>query len=263
MRKITNFLFALWLPVLACQSGPSAPPSGVSEKNRMEKPETLSADTIIPVERPTKTEAAAEMPASGQAPDSGNRAAGVGDPIPQKSGFSEVVVLDPSIKLDIRYATANNFTKSKIYDCPRCLLRPEAAEAIATANKALKRKGYTLKMFDCYRPRPYQQRLWDKVPNPDYVTPPAKGSMHSRGAAVDLTIVDAQGRELDMGTAYDFFGKEAHTDYKNLPPKVLENRELLRTTLEAVGFKGIRTEWWHFSYQKRNYALSDYLWPCP
>jgi D-alanyl-D-alanine dipeptidase len=170
--------------------------------------------------------------------------------------------LDPSIRLDIRYATTDNFTKSKIYDCPQCLLRPEAAEAVVIAHKALKKKGLGLKMFDCYRPRPYQQRLWDKVPNPDYVTPPAKGSMHSRGAAVDLTIVDANGKELDMGTPYDFFGPEAHTDNNKLPQKVLANRRLLREALEAVGFKAIRTEWWHFSYQRKSWPLSDYVWPC-
>ena len=179
-----------------------------------------------------------------------------------KSGFSDVPALDPSIKLDIRYATADNFTKSKIYDCPRCLLRPEAAKALVKAHKNLQKKGLGLKMFDCYRPRPYQQRLWDKVPNPDYVTPPAKGSMHSRGAAVDLTIVDKAGKELDMGTPYDFFGKEAHTDNLNLPAQVLTNRRLLREALEAVGFKGIRTEWWHFSFQGKDYPLSSYVWPC-
>ncbi|MDX1910439.1 MAG: D-alanyl-D-alanine dipeptidase [Saprospiraceae bacterium] len=186
-------------------------------------------------------------------------------PLPQSAaqkGFSDVAILDPGIRLDIRYATTDNFTQSKIYDCPRCLLRPEAAEAVVKAHKILKKKGLGLKMFDCYRPQPYQQRLWDKVPNPDYVTPPAKGSMHSRGAAVDLTIVDAQGKELDMGTPYDFFGREAHTDNLNLPAKVLENRRLLRETMEAVGFKGIRTEWWHFSYQAKKWPLSDYVWPC-
>ncbi len=177
-------------------------------------------------------------------------------------GFTDVAELDKKIRMDIRYATSNNFTHSKIYDCPRCLLRPEAAAALADAHKALQRKGYGFKMFDCYRPRPYQQRLWDKVPNPDYVTPPNKGSMHSRGAAVDLTIVDAEGKELDMGTAYDFFGRAAHTDHNDLPAKVLANRKLLRETLEAYGFKGIRTEWWHFSYQGKDYPLSDYVWPC-
>ncbi|MEI6409935.1 MAG: M15 family metallopeptidase, partial [Bacteroidota bacterium] len=167
-----------------------------------------------------------------------------------------------SIRLDIRYATTNNFTKAKIYDCPRCLLRPEPARAIATAQAKLQKQGFGLKMFDCYRPRPYQQRLWDKVPNPDYVTPPAKGSMHSRGAAVDLTIVDDQGKELQMGTPYDFFGVEAHTDYTKLSAEVLKNRELLRKTMEEVGFKGIRTEWWHFSFQRKDFALSSYVWPC-
>ena len=176
--------------------------------------------------------------------------------------FVDIITLDPTIRLDIRYATTDNFTKSKIYDCPRCLLRPEAADGVVAAHKALKKKGLGLKMFDCYRPRPYQQRLWDKVPNPDYVTPPAKGSMHSRGAAVDLTIVDATGKELDMGTPYDFFGREAHTDNNNLPAKVLANRRILREALEASGFKGIRTEWWHFSYQSKTWPLSDYVWPC-
>ncbi|GEM_PF-322647 len=180
----------------------------------------------------------------------------------KRHGFADVSALDASILLDIRYATTSNFTNAKIYDCPRCLLRPDAATALVRAHNALKKKGMGLKMFDCYRPRPYQQRLWDKVPNPDYVTPPAKGSMHSRGAAVDLTIVDAKGKELDMGTPYDFFGREAHTDYTGHSAAVQANRDLLRTTLQAVGFKGIRTEWWHFSYQGKDFPLSNYVWPC-
>ncbi len=178
-------------------------------------------------------------------------------------GFTDVAKLDPTIRLDIRYATKNNFTKSQIYDCPACLLRPEVAQALVKAHKKLQAKGYGLLMFDCYRPQPYQQRLWDKKPDPNYVTPPAKGSMHSRGAAVDLTIVDKTGKPLNMGTEYDYFGKEAHYDYTKLPETVLKNRKLLRETMESVGFKGIRTEWWHFSYKGKSYALSDYVWPCP
>lgn len=180
----------------------------------------------------------------------------------EKNEFLDLHVLDSSIRLDIRYATTNNFTQAQIYDCARCLLRAEAAQAIVKAHRMLQRNGMGLKMFDCYRPRPYQQRLWDKVPNPDYVTPPEKGSMHSRGAAVDLTIVDAQGKELDMGTSYDFFGPEAHYDYTRLSGKVLANRKLLRRTLEASGFQGIRTEWWHFSYREKSYPLSDFVWDC-
>jgi D-alanyl-D-alanine dipeptidase len=86
--------------------------------------------------------------------------------------------------------------------------------------------------------------------------------MHSRGAAVDLTVVDATGKELNMGTEFDFFGVEAHTDNLNLPAEVLKNRQILREAMEAAGFRGIRTEWWHFSYQKKQYPLSDYVWPC-
>lgn len=178
------------------------------------------------------------------------------------AGFVDIYQVAPTIRLDIRYATTNNFTGSKIYDCAQCYLRPETAQALARAQVQLQRQGLSLKLFDCYRPRPYQQRLWDKVPNPDYVAPPAKGSMHSRGAAVDLTIVDAQGKELDMGTPYDFFGREAHTDYTQLPDSVLKNRQLLRRVMEEAGLKGIRTEWWHFSYQKKLYPLSDWVWDC-
>ena len=205
-----------------------------------------------PVVQPSKSKKPSSLPTS--SPISSEDAA--------KHGFADIEAIDPTIQLDIRYATVHNFTKAKIYDCPKCLLRPEAAEALKRAHKVLQNKGLRFKMFDCYRPGPYQQRLWDKVPNPDYVTPPAKGSMHSRGAAVDLTIVDANGHELDMGTPYDFFGKEAHTDYTQLSATVQANRKLLRTTLEAVGFKGIRTEWWHFSYQIKDFPLSSYVWPC-
>lgn len=177
-------------------------------------------------------------------------------------GFTDVAALKAGILFDIRYATKNNFTKSKIYDCPACLLRPAVAEALVKAQKNLQKKGLGLIMYDCYRPRPYQQRLWDKKPDPNYVTPPAKGSMHSRGAAVDLGIVDKDGKLLDMGTEYDFFGPEGHYDYTKLPTKVINNRKLLRETMEAAGFRGIRTEWWHFSYKGKSYELSDYVWKC-
>lgn len=262
MIKIALFFFSIILPVFACQSGTQTPPIQVEQTETSKT--GVSLDSMA-TEQPSEIDPAVEAstpPSTAPISVAPDRSQKPVSRTPETGGFSDVAALDPGIRLDIRYATANNFTKSKIYDCPRCLLRPEAAEAIVKANKALKAKGFSLKMFDCYRPRPYQQRLWDKVPNPDYVTPPAKGSMHSRGAAVDLTIVDAQGKELDMGTPYDFFGKEAHTDYKGLSAKVLQNRNLLRNALEAVGFKGIRTEWWHFSYQKKNYPLSDYLWPC-
>jgi zinc D-Ala-D-Ala dipeptidase len=178
------------------------------------------------------------------------------------NGFVELISIDKSIKIDIKYATTDNFVKEKMYNCGKCFLRPEVADAIAKANKELNKKGLGLKMFDCYRPRPFQQKLWDKVPDDRYVTNPKKGSMHNRGAAVDLTLVDKNGKELDMGTPFDFFGEKAYQTCTTLPKEVLENRKTLNTALENVGFKTIRTEWWHFSYTKKKYQLSDWFWDC-
>ncbi len=248
-------------------------PPSAARKN-VTPPDVIRPDTIMPDSTPVEV-APEEIPAKSEQaprPDAMHKpratAPMVSSPAPgfagaeAAKGFVDIQVLEPSIRLDIRYATTNNFTQSQIYDCPRCLLRPEAAQAIVRAHRLLQRQGMGLKLFDCYRPQPYQQRLWDKVPNPDYVTPPDKGSMHSRGAAVDLTIVDAQGNELDMGTPYDFFGPEAHYTYTRLPGKVLANRRLLRRTMENAGLQGIRTEWWHFSYQSKEYPLSDWVWDC-
>ncbi len=173
--------------------------------------------------------------------------------------------LDQSIAMDLRYATTNNFVEEKMYDCGRCFMRPNAARALVAAHQALQKQGYGLKMFDCYRPRPVQQKLWDKVPNPNYVARPWKGSEHNRGVAVDLTIVDENGEQLDMGTKYDFFGKEAHTYYSNFEnDAVIKNRQLLRRTLRKYGFQHIRTEWWHYSYKEKvvSREISDMLWAC-
>lgn len=170
--------------------------------------------------------------------------------------------LDSTIIIDMRYATTNNFVKEKMYDCSRCFLRPEVANRIVQAHQMLQEGGLGLKMLDCFRPRPIQQKLWDKFQDPRYVTPPSKGSMHNRGAAVDLTIVNEKGEQLDMGTPFDYFGKEAHHAYTNLSKEVLENRKLLKNTMAAVQLKPITTEWWHYSFQSKRYELSDMMWNC-
>ena len=176
--------------------------------------------------------------------------------------WTEVTRLIPTIVLDMRYATTDNFVKEKLYDCGRCFLRPGAAMALSKIQVTLQQKGLGLKMFDCFRPRPIQQKLWDMVPNPSYVTRPSKGSMHNRGLAVDVTIVNSTGKELDMGTGFDFFGRKAHQDYTNLPKEVLDNRKLLKETFEKFGFRSIRTEWWHYSYRVKKHPLSDMRWSC-
>jgi D-alanyl-D-alanine dipeptidase len=164
--------------------------------------------------------------------------------------------------IDIKYATTDNFVKEKIYPCARFFLRPKVADALLLVNKELKTQGYRLKLFDGYRPRPAQQNLWDKVPDPNYVAPPSKGSMHNRGVAVDLTITDMTGKEFNMGTPYDFFGPQAHHDYTNLPKEVLQIRTKLKAVMEKHGFQSIRTEWWHYSFATGSYPLDDWQWRC-
>lgn len=178
--------------------------------------------------------------------------------------WADIMDLDPSINLDLRYASTDNFVEEKMYECGRCFLRKAVAKSLVKAHQALQAQGYGgLKMYDCYRPRPIQWALWKKVPNPNYVADPRKGSMHNRGSAVDLTIVDASGVELDMGTGFDFFGKEAHHDYLGHPEVVQKNRDVLKSIMDQNGFRSIRTEWWHYSYRPQRYEISDMIWECP
>jgi zinc D-Ala-D-Ala dipeptidase len=174
----------------------------------------------------------------------------------------DITTLDKSIILDIRYATPNNFTQKVLYPCAKAYLRRPVALALVAAQKKFKAKGFSLKIYDAYRPLAVQWKLWEMYGNPDYVADPRKGSMHNRGAAVDVSLVDKKGQELDMGTPFDFFGEKAHTDYKNLPQKVRANRYLLRSILKSVGFSEIKTEWWHYSYTLQNFTLSDMPFEC-
>lgn len=175
----------------------------------------------------------------------------------------ELVALDPTILLDIRYATDSNFVGQVMYDCPRCFLRPAAARAVVDAHRELQTEGLGLKMFDCYRPRDVQWKLWEIYPKPGYVADPRKGSIHNRGGAVDLTIVDSLGQELPMGTGFDFFGPKANHTYTDLPKRVLANRQKLKALMAKHGFSAIRSEWWHYNYRGEKYELADEEWNCP
>ena len=164
--------------------------------------------------------------------------------------------------IDIKYATTDNFVKEAVYPCGRCFLKLVAARALTKIRLQLMKEGYNLKLFDCYRPRPVQYKLWEKVPNPNYVARPWEGSMHNRGTAVDLTLTDKSGKEIDMGTPYDFFGPKAHHDNTTLSKEVLNSRTRLKSIMEKNGFQSIRTEWWHYSLSSGSYPLEDWQWPC-
>lgn len=164
---------------------------------------------------------------------------------------------------DLRYATENNFLKAKVYDCAECYTRVKTAKALIKANKALKEKGYRIKFFDCYRPNSVQYKMWKIVPNPQYVANPVKGSIHNKGGAVDITLETLQGKELDMGTDFDYFGKRAYHDNLDLPQEVLTNRKILKETMEAHGFWSIRTEWWHYNLSTAsNDKVANFKWDC-
>lgn len=172
--------------------------------------------------------------------------------------------LSTEFAYEIRYATANNFIGETLYDCPQCLLRPEVADALLQANQYFCELGYRIKIYDCYRPLDVQKKMWSIMPRPGYVgNPYGNGSIHNRGAAVDLTLETLEGCYVEMGSDYDYFGKEAHIDYYNFVPDILENRKLLFEGMRKFGFSPIRTEWWHFNYKRnRSYKILNTLLPC-
>lgn len=168
----------------------------------------------------------------------------------QKHRLVNIQELDSTILIDVRYATENNFTGQKLYETNKVYLIKEAARDLIKAHKYLKEKyNLRLKIYDGYRPLSVQKKMWAIMPDDRYVANPAKGSRHNRGCAVDLTLVDSLGNELDMGTPYDDFTEKSHIDYKNLPPEVLRNRKILQEAMTKFNFTPMRTEWWHFDYK--------------
>ena len=181
----------------------------------------------------------------------------------QQSDFVRLKDLSSDFVYELKYATPDNFLKQAVYDCGECYLRKSTAEALVKANEAFKQLGYRIKLFDCYRPLSVQKKMWKILPGTHYVANPAKGSKHNRGAAVDLTLVDAQGKELNMGTPFDFFGKEAHHTYTEHTKEVLENRKLLKETLDKYNFKSIYSEWWHYEYRPEMQSkVENFEWQC-
>lgn len=197
-----------------------------------------------------------------------------GAPLRPEPGFVSLTDVDPSIELDIRYAGTENFVGAVVdgYEAARCLLTPEAAHALASVQSGLRARGLGLRVFDCYRPRravahfvrwaqdpedtATRARHYPFVPKGELIDRGyiAEGSSHSRGSAVDLTLVGPEGDALDMGTPFDFFDPRSHTESGEVPAAARENRLLLRDAMVAGGFRNLPEEWWH-------YALVDEPWP--
>jgi zinc D-Ala-D-Ala dipeptidase len=169
----------------------------------------------------------------------------------------------PGIQIDVRYATKDNFMKRELYPVARAFLRAPAAEALRRVQQERAMEGLGLKVWDAYRPYHVTEAMWEPIRNPDYVADPAKGSRHNRGAAVDLTLIDSRGYELQMPTAYDDFTPRAGHAYTDLSRQMIINRARLRAVMEKHGFEPLLSEWWHYDFrgweqfELMNVALED------
>lgn len=153
----------------------------------------------------------------------------------------------PELDIELAYYTENNFTGQKIYDDPTAYLRRGTADKLRKVSGEVAGEGYRLKIWDAYRPHRAQHKLWEIMPDSRYVTNPHKGfSSHSRGCAVDLTLVDAAGQELDMPSSFDEFTPRADRDYSDVSPVQAVNSRYLEEVMVRHGFVSISYEWWHF-----------------
>lgn len=161
-------------------------------------------------------------------------------------GLVKINDIDDSILTDMKYATDDNFMKRKLYPLDLAVLQLETAKKLKAANDKAKEHGLLLKIYDAYRPLSVQKLMWDLIHNSDFVANPEYGSIHNRGAAVDVTLVDNDGNEILMPSTFDEFSDKARIDYMDLPSAAIKNRELLANIMVSCGFTRLDSEWWHF-----------------
>lgn len=174
------------------------------------------------------------------------------------SQLVELAKVDFSIKQEMVYATPKNFLKQKVYASPKCLLRKSVAESLSRVQHTLKMEGLGLKVWDCYRPLSIQKKMWELKPDARYVSFPATGSKHNRGAAVDVTLVGKDGEEMEMPTSFDDFTERAHRGYRNASKVAQRNSRRLEEVMKKEGFIGLPTEWWHFDHESwEKFSVED------
>lgn len=188
-------------------------------------------------------------------------------PVILTEGAALVEIAPPAfdVDFDIAYATANNFTGKPVYTRPGCYLHEEAAKLLTRAVELAADIGLRLHLFDTFRPTEAQWVLWNHTPDPGFLADPRRGSPHSRGVAVDLTLVDGTGRALDMGTGFDAFTPLSHHGSREIGPQAARNRHLLIGLMTAAGWDFYRNEWWHYQmFDSRHFPLiSDRALACP
>jgi D-alanyl-D-alanine dipeptidase len=163
------------------------------------------------------------------------------------AGLVPLESVKPPILSEVRYATHNNFTGEALYPLPRLFLHQDTARALERVQRDLRKRGLGLKIWDAYRPLQVQQKMWNLIRDERYVSNPAKNKgRHTRGTAVDVTLVDHLGRELPMPSDFDDFTDRAHRNYGGGSQAQRRNRKLLEDVMSKHGFIGYPTEWWHF-----------------
>jgi len=175
----------------------------------------------------------------------------------EKVGLVEIKQPDYEVELQIAYATEQNFTGSAVYGASGCYLREEASEKLQKAIKLAKLQGMRLRVFDAWRPLEVQQALWNHTPDPDFLSPPETGSVpHCRGVAVDLTLIDSNGNDLDMGTGFDEFTILSHHGNMEVSAQAQANRYLLMGIMLTAGWDFYSNEWWHYQlFNCRDYPI--------
>ena len=172
-------------------------------------------------------------------------------------GFVNVLDLDPTLIVDLPYSVRGNIMGQPVYPVNKALLRREVAEALIVIHrKLIAEKDLRIKIWDGYRPFSIQEQFWSEYPNSEYVAEPIRsktgemleGSNHSRGAAVDCTMVDAKGNDVEMPSLFDDFSERAHRNFMGATQKAIYHRQLLENSMHAGGFTGFSSEWWHFDF---------------
>lgn len=166
------------------------------------------------------------------------------------------VIAQKNLLIELAYATEENFTQQKIYQNNPCFLHTQAHSCLMHAFKLAQAIGYGIKIFDAFRPTEAQEKLWEICPNSMYVADPKKGSPHSRGIAIDLTLIDENLQEIDMGTPFDSFDEISHHGNLEISEAAQKNRFILMGIMTTANFDFYKNEWWHYQlFNSSQYPL--------